>query len=116
MEHALTGIGALVHDEAVSAGREAELFGHVPRGEDELAEQLGVLRRRLVHAGDVALWDDEYMYGSHGPNVFEREHVAFVENDLRGCLTAGDVAEEAARHTSERSTRPSRVVQKSARP
>ena len=86
MQHALARVRALVHDEAIPAVRQAQLLGHVARAEQYLAERRGVVRRRVVDAGDVHLGDDEHVHGRDRTDVAKRQHLGVLEDDLRGDL------------------------------
>jgi hypothetical protein len=98
MEHALSGVGALIDHQSVSAFGEAQLLGHIARREQHLPQRQGVGGSRVVDTDDVLFGDDQRVRRRHGPNVCERDDVVVLEHDPSRGRSRRDVAKETGRH------------------
>src|SRR5690606_1749370 len=92
----LSGLVAVVDDEAEPVLHEPELIGHATRREHDLTHRLDVLRLEVVDGRDVLLRNDEHVGRRDRPDVLERERVVVLVDDRGRDLLLEDVAEQAA--------------------
>jgi hypothetical protein len=92
MRNTLSGVHALIHDEAVAPLGETEFLRDLSHRIEKMAEFLCVGGSRVMDAVNVPLGDDERVHGRDRSNVFEREHLVVLEDDLRRRGPCDDVA------------------------
>ncbi len=96
VKYALPRVGSLVRDDAIPRLADTEQLADFARCEHQLAEQRRILRLRVAHPDDVPLRDHERVRWRAGVNVFEREDVLVLEDDLGRNFARDDFAKEAA--------------------
>ena len=90
----LAAVGACVDDESVARCK-LLLLGDLGGGDEELAEQFGLLGGGVGERAEVLLGDDENVRWGLRVDVGEGEQVFVLEEMLDGDGSGGDVAEEA---------------------
>jgi hypothetical protein len=91
------GVGAVVDDEAVTAG-EVEFFGY-DSGRDEEVAELGLVGGRgFADAGDEFFGDDQEVDGSLRLDVVDDDAAVVLVLDLGGDFAVDDFLEEGFRH------------------
>ena len=73
MKHGLACLGVTVEDRAITALLEAMLAGNNGSPANQRADQDVVTIGKVIHCGDVTTWNDQYVEGSLGRNISERE-------------------------------------------
>ena len=96
VKDALPRIRALVDDDAVARLAEPEVLGDLACREHDVSEHRRIVWRRVANAHDVLLRDDEDVSRRHRSEIFERERVLVLEDDLRRDLARDDFAKETA--------------------
>ncbi len=86
---------AIVHDQAVARFGDRLIAGDIPGCDEELADQRRILLVQCFDGRDVAPGNDEDVRRRTGLDVPERDDVIVFMNNVRGCLTGGDLAENA---------------------
>jgi hypothetical protein len=89
---ALPGVRALIDHEAVATLGETKFLGDLSRCMKKVPQDLHVGGGRVVNAADVLLGNHQRVHRGDGPNVFERNDVFVLEDDLRGGGPRDDVA------------------------
>ena len=94
--HGFACILAMVDDqaEALAGGADAELAGHGTCRQEQGTQLRLIVRHRLAHAGDDALWNDENVDGSLGRDVPEGEGVSILVDDIRWDFAGDDAFEK----------------------
>ncbi len=91
----LVAVGAGIHDEAVAAFNNA-LFGSELRDDGEhAASHGGVIRRKVICAGEVIIGDDEDMGGCKGIDIPKGGDPLVLKDLIRGDLAGDDLTENA---------------------
>ena len=94
MGDAFAGVGAVIDDEAVAGFVEAFFLGDVAGGEEEIAEDRGIVVAGGADAGDDALRDHENVHGGLRVDVANGEDVRVIADDFGGDFPGGDAFEE----------------------
>ncbi len=95
VKHRLPRAFAVVDDEAVAVGVEAEVVGEGGGADEGFAHRHCVGFGEVVERGDVASRDDEDVRRRLRVDVVEGDRVGVFEDFLRGDLAVGDAAEQA---------------------
>lgn len=95
MVHHLPAFGIAIVDEAVTPFLDSKLFRDLLCGQGDIAEQMGVLRRDVVHRRDVLLRDEQHMNRRRRLNIVESENGIGFEHLLRRDRPFYDFAENA---------------------
>src|SRR5262245_44261438 len=100
VKHALSGVGAGVDDDAITAVSDALLARQSPRDSKDLPDQLAVGFGDLGHANDMLARYDQDMHRCSRRNVFKRDDGIVSVNHIGRDLTVDNTAEETFTHES----------------
>src|SRR6185312_12311566 len=112
MEHRLPAILVAIDHGAIPLFGEALLLGVIRRRQQQLAEQLGLVRGDIVQRGQRLLRDEQHMHGSLRIEVAERQYIIVLVNDVGGNLATDDLAEDGFAHCCSRGN-PMTMIQSS---
>lgn len=94
----LAAVAAMVDDEAVAVGSEAQGLGDAGGGEEEMTEQGLIGGRGLAEAWDGLAWDDEDVAGGLGVDIVEGDQLVVLVHEGGGYFLVADFLEEGLVH------------------
>ena len=98
MKDALAGVGAGVDDDTKTALGDALFARQLRRGLKDLTDQRAILIANIGYPGQVFARNEQNMHRRPGRNVFERDDIFVLKNNLRFHFAFGDGAEQAVTH------------------
>jgi hypothetical protein len=96
--HAFAAIAAVVDHETVAILRQPDLLRDFRRFQQQVSEQLLILRLCLADALDGLAGNDEDMRGGLRADVTESDDLVILIDDIRRDLAGGDLLEKRLAH------------------
>ena len=96
--HSLPPCPVAIHDDSIAFFGETFLPGEFSRGQEQFADQFGVLTLNIIDGPDRFLGDDQDVSWGLGVDVAKSEHLIGFEHDVGRDFTVDDFDEQIVGH------------------
>src|SRR5215471_16766799 len=99
VEDALPRIRANVGDKTVATLADAQVARNLCRRRENSCQHGPILRRQVLHRGDVTPWNEQHVTRRLWVDILERDHILVLIDNLTRYHTCCNLAEQAVLNT-----------------